>query len=267
MHQANHRTMKKAAVAATLLLAPVLAFAAEGSFDKTLSVDGHATLIVTTGAGNITVKPGANSQVRVIGHIKTGWGFSGGDARVKEIVANPPIEQTGNILRIGKMKEHWDNFTIDYEITAPQDVEVNATSGSGNIDASGIGGALHAQTGSGNITASQVSGGEIKVQTGSGNIHLTNANGSLRAQTGSGSIDIGGQPKGEWRLQTGFGHVTLSLGNNPFTLDASTGFGSIKTAQPLVTEGSVGRQHVSGKANGGGPLVKVATGSGDIRIE
>lgn len=273
MHRANHRTMQrtmqrtvKTVAAAALLLAPIVAMAAEGTFDKTLNVDGHATLIVTTGAGNITVKPGENSQVRVIGHVKTGWGFSSGDARVKEIVANPPIEQTGNILRIGKLKGYWDNVSIDYEITAPRDVELTATTGSGNIDAGGIGGALRAQTGSGNITASQVTGGEIKVQTGSGNIRLSNANGSLRAQTGSGSIDIGGKPAGEWRLRTGSGNVTLSLGNNPFTLEASTGSGSIRTAQTLAMEGSFDRHHVSGRANGGGPLVSVATGSGDIQI-
>jgi hypothetical protein len=34
----------------------------------------------------------------------------------------------------------------------------------------------------------------------------------------------------------------------------------------MLTQGSSDRHHVTGKINGGGPTVRIETGSGDIRI-
>jgi hypothetical protein len=34
----------------------------------------------------------------------------------------------------------------------------------------------------------------------------------------------------------------------------------------MLTQGSTDRHHFAGKLNGGGPLVRVETGSGDIRL-
>jgi hypothetical protein len=34
----------------------------------------------------------------------------------------------------------------------------------------------------------------------------------------------------------------------------------------MLTQGASGRHHVTGKINGGGPTVKIETGSGDIRV-
>jgi DUF4097 and DUF4098 domain-containing protein YvlB len=90
--------------------------------------------------------------------------------------------------------------------------------------------------------------------------------GGLKVETGSGSLDITGQPTSAWKLETGSGNITLGLGNARFTLDAETGSGSIKSDLPLQMQGSMDKHHVTGMVNGGGPTLKVETGSGDIRI-
>jgi DUF4097 and DUF4098 domain-containing protein YvlB len=121
-------------------------------------------------------------------------------------------------------------------------------------------------TGSGDIYAEQTGEGFVKAQTGSGNIELRNLRGGLRAGTGSGNIKVGGAPTADWKLETGSGNVELWPGSAALTLDASTGSGSIHTDQEMLTHGSSDHHHVSGKINGGGPTVRIETGSGDIRV-
>jgi DUF4097 and DUF4098 domain-containing protein YvlB len=66
---------------------------------------------------------------------------------------------------------------------------------------------------------------------------------------------------------TGSGSVTLTTGGAHFSLDASTGSGGVHSDPPITTHGSLEKHHVMGDINGGGPTVRVETGSGDIRIK
>jgi DUF4097 and DUF4098 domain-containing protein YvlB len=60
--------------------------------------------------------------------------------------------------------------------------------------------------------------------------------------------------------------VEYWAGDAAFTLDAETGSGSVHTDREMVTQGESDRRHVTGKLNGGGPTVRIETGSGNIRI-
>jgi DUF4097 and DUF4098 domain-containing protein YvlB len=121
-------------------------------------------------------------------------------------------------------------------------------------------------TGSGDIYAEQTGAGDVKAETGSGKVELRNLHGGLRAGTGSGDIKVAGTPTAPWRLETGSGTIEFWAGNSPLTLDASTGSGSIRTDREMLTQGSSDKHHVTGKLNGGGPTVRIETGSGDIRV-
>jgi DUF4097 and DUF4098 domain-containing protein YvlB len=90
--------------------------------------------------------------------------------------------------------------------------------------------------------------------------------GRLKAETGSGDIRVTGKPGDGWKLETGSGSIDLEVGSAPMTLDAESGSGTISTVQDLSTHGTVGKHHITGNINGGGPMVKVETGSGDIKI-
>ena len=270
------------AALATAALAALPALGAEATFDRTLTVSGRVELSVSTGSGNIHIIHGAGNQVHIFGKVKSGWG--GSEERVREIAANPPIEQTGNIVRIGGRHENLHNISIDYEIQAPEDAFLDAGSGSGDIRVEGVGenaklstgsGNIHAtglrggfkvDTGSGDIYAEQTGQGDVRAGTGSGNIELRNLRGSLYAHTGSGNIKAGGAPTADWKLGTGSGNVELWPGSAALTLDASTGSGNVHTDQEMLTHGSSDHHHVSGKINGGGPTVRIETGSGDIRV-
>jgi DUF4097 and DUF4098 domain-containing protein YvlB len=277
--------MKRLLVAtAALAFAALPALATEATFERNLNVSGRVELSVSTGSGNIHITRGSGNQVHIFGRVKSGWGSGGSEQRVKEIAANPPIDQTGNIVRIGARHENYHNISIDYEIQAPENAYLEAGSGSGDITIDGVGesskistgsGNIHATglhggfsvgTGSGNIYAEQAGEGDVKAETGSGNIELRNLRGGLHASTGSGDIKVGGAPTGPWHLGTGSGNVEYWAGNAALTLDASTGSGSVHTDHEMTTQGTNDHHHVSGKLNGGGPTVRIETGSGDIRI-
>jgi hypothetical protein len=269
------------AAAAALAFAALPAFASEATFDRTLSVNGQVELTISTGSGYVHITRGSSSQVKIHGRVRSNWGS---EDRVRDIAANPPIEQTGNIVRIGGHHENLHNISIDYEIEAPDNAFLEAGSGSGdvtddgvgenaklntgsgNIHATGLKGSFTVNTGSGNIYAEQSGSGDVRAETGSGNIELRDLNGGLRATTGSGDIKIGGSPQGDWKLETGSGSIEFWPGNTGFTLDASTGSGSVHTDREMTVQGSFDRHHITGKIDGGGPTVRIQTGSGDVTI-
>ena len=271
------------AALATLALAALPALASEATFERNLNVNGRVELSVSTGSGHIHLTKGSGSQVHIYGHVKSNWG-SENEQRVREIAANPPIEQTGNIIRIGARHENLHNISIDYDIQAPADAFLEAGSGSGDINDDGVGqdaklstgsGSIHAtglrggfkvDTGSGDIYAEQTGEGDVKAQTGSGRIELREIHGGLHAGTGSGDIKISGSPTGDWRLETGSGSIEFTPGNTGFVLDASTGSGSVHTDREMTVQGSFDKHHITGKVNGGGPTVRIQTGSGDVRV-
>jgi DUF4097 and DUF4098 domain-containing protein YvlB len=272
-----------------LAASPAMLLAADGTFDKTLHVSGSVMLSVNTGSGYIHVSPGSDNEVHIIGHVHAnrwnGWGEAGSpEDRVKEVVSNPPIEQDGNVITVGK-HTNYHNISIDYDVTTPKGTNLEADSGSGDlrltdlggplkantgsgsIDATGLAGRVALETGSGDITADMHSAPDVKAQTGSGSIKLRGVNGGLYAETGSGDIEIEGQPGTNWKLETGSGSITLDTGGRAkFSLDATTGSGSIHSDPPISTHGSLERHHITGDINGGGPTVRVETGSGDVRI-
>ena len=263
-------------------LSSIPVVAAEATFDKTLKVNGKVDLTVATGSGSVHITHGSDGQIHVFGHVRSSWGAS--DEQVHEIANNPPIEQTGNIVRIGVRRENMHNISIDYDVQAPVDCYLKASSGSGEITDDGVGdsaklstgsGSIHAtglhggfsvDTGSGNIYAEQIGDGDVKAETGSGSIELRNVHGGLHAQTGSGSMKVAGTPAAPWKLGTGSGSIELWTGDAGMSIDAETGSGSVHTDREMTTQGAVNRHHVTGKINGGGPLVKLDTGSGSIRI-
>lgn len=253
------------------------------SFDRTLSASENSQLTVKTGSGNIHITRGSGNQVHIHGQIRVS--HEGSEEQARQIAANPPIVQEGNAITIGRHEgEQWHGISIDYQIEAPAGVVLDATSGSGNIEDEGVGqnaklqtgsgditatsleGPFKVMTGSGNIVAAQTGEGDVYAQTGSGNLEIKDIHGSFRGQTGSGDIKASGTPSANWDLQTGSGNIDLTTGNAPLTLDASTGSGSVATDHEMAVQGSLDRHHIRGNLNGGGPTVRVQTGSGDVHI-
>ena len=295
------------ALSLSFLLLPVVLHArTEGHFDRTLQVSGGVSLDVSTGSGDIVVKAGGSNQVVVHGTIhSSNWIFGGSsDSAVQQVESNPPIQQSGNSIRIGynlpeDVKRH---VAISYEITVPADTSLQAHSGSGNVEVAGVrngvqaqtgsgdirlrdlGSRLQAQTGSGNIRGEDISApfsaqtgsgdieaslmgsGDVDVHTGSGTIRVRGIKGGMRARTGSGDIQADGNVANGWQLHSGSGNIRMAVGSSGFNLDAHTSSGSIHSDLPITVQGSITPNRLKGSVRGGGPEVEVSTGSGDVDI-
>jgi hypothetical protein len=215
-----------AAIAAFAL--PAVA-AENASFDKTYTVTAPVRIELSNGSGNVEIRGSADGTVHVHGKVSPGgWSIFGGGAKnVDEVAANPPLEQSGSTIRIGKNSSWLKNVTIDYQVEVPHDTEIDAgvasggitidnvkgpvkassasgyvhvyrverdtqlNAASGSIDVSGIGGTLRVSSASGDTRARDVQG-EIKVTAASGSIRIQHPNDRVDASTASGSIEVVG---------------------------------------------------------------------------
>ena len=74
-----------------------------GSFDRTLSVTAPIRLELANASGDVSITGSADGKVHVHGGVRSyGMGFGSPKERLNEIVSNPPIEQKGDTIRIGK---------------------------------------------------------------------------------------------------------------------------------------------------------------------
>ena len=126
--------MKKCLLCTAFLLTLAAASPARAevaTFTRDLTVSGRVDLTVATASGNIHLTSGPAGRVQIFGRVKSNWG--GSDAQVHEIADHPPIEQTGNIVRIGTGHESFRDIGIDYDIQVPADAFLSAATGSGNL--------------------------------------------------------------------------------------------------------------------------------------
>lgn len=243
------------------------AAAAEGTFQKTLQVSGPVNLDVSTGSGSIHIQTGGSGQVQITGHIKiTNWlSFSSDEDKVKRIQANPPIQQSGNDIRIGHI-EDFDlrrNVSISYEVTVPPNTQVHSQTGSGSQTVRGVQGSVEATTGSGSVTISDI-GNTVRAETGSGSMDLSNIKGNVRARAGSGSIRATGIAGG-FEGNTGSGHITLEQ-TAAGAVRAETGSGGLELSGvhgSLEARAGSGSIHVDGNPSG---AWTVHSGSGSVHM-
>jgi hypothetical protein len=238
------------AVALSLVCSsPAAAQGPEGAFERTLKATGAVDLEVQSGSGSIKIEPGAAGSVRVAARLKadSSW-LAGGDVekRIRQIEQNPPIEQQGNVIRIGRFPDSdlARNISIGYEITVPAATKLAAHTGSGSIVVGAIAGPATIKSGSGSVTIGRV-GGNVEASTGSGSIKVEGA-ASLEASTGSGSITATAVA-GPTKVGSGSGSITIT----------QTGKGDVSVS---AASGGITLAGVNGAA-------RVNSSSGSIRID
>ena len=246
------------------------AFGIEGHFERALKVTGPVELEAGTGAGSITVRTGDAAIVHVSGTIRAtnAWfGDAEAEKKVRYLEANPPIEQHGNIIKIGQIedRELQRNISISYELQVPVETRLRTGTGSGNQSVEGIRGPWDASTGSGSINGANI-GGEVRASSGSGRIDLERVKGEVHASSGSGPIRAIAVAGG-LRASTGSGTVTLEQ-TAAGDVDVTTGSGTIRltgvrgAVRAHTASGSITAQ---GEPSGAWRL-QTASGSVGVRL-
>src|SRR5262245_4162302 len=146
------RFLQLAVVGAALIGATACSLSAagqrvEGTFDRTLTVSGKADVEVTSGSGRIEVRRGDTGRVEIHGRITaSNWSLKSGnltpEERVRRIEANPPVEQTGGRIVIGRIQDEelQRNVSIAYTVVVPAETTLVSRTGSGAQDITGISG-------------------------------------------------------------------------------------------------------------------------------
>ena len=239
-------------------------------------------------------------------HVGNSWFGGDHTADVQSIESNPPIRQNGNSIRIDYVHLSNISVDYEITVpentavrthtgSGDQTVEglkgnIDLESGSGDLKLARLTGEMRFQTGSGNVRGHELSGpakvkagsgdieieeigaGDVDIRTGSGNITVNGINGGFRAEAGSGDIHGKGLPKNMWSVRTGSGNVTLYVPSDAaFDVDISSNSGNVTLGHPVTTtiEGRVreSRKSVVGKVRGGGPMISVHTGSGNVQVD
>jgi DUF4097 and DUF4098 domain-containing protein YvlB len=265
-----------------------------------LEVQTHSgDITVRTGpAGSVSVR----GKIYVGDH----WLFGNRRTDVSDIEQHPPLRQDGNSIRIDYINARDISVDYEITVPAEtairtrtgsgdQTIEgthgnADVQSGSGDMRLTQIIGEIHIQTGSGNVRAREISGplrggagsgdieveetgsGDIDLHTGSGNVTARGIQGAFRADAGSGDITAEGTMAGAWEIRTGSGNVRVHLpADAAFDANISTSSGTLDVDAPITmtVQGRVNETHktINGKVRGGGPLLTLRTGSGDIHIQ
>jgi hypothetical protein len=245
----------------------VFAFASEpGSFHRTLAVTGPVTLDVRSDPGGVYITRGLSSRVVVHAIINPRYGrldFDIAEANIRALEQNPPIEQVGNQIRVGFVKdpELLRAVTIRFEIETPRETQVRAQTQSGGISIDGIAGPVDAVTSSGRTEIRNVEG-EIKIAGNSGAVIVRDAGSDVSIRNGSGGLQLSGL-KGRVKAETTSGRTEVSDISGDLrvvTHSASVRIDHAKGAvEALNSSGSIDALRSSGS-------VHAETTSGAIRI-
>ena len=194
---------------------------------------------------------------------------SGGGIRVANLEGKLSAQTSGGGLDFERILGPIDGRTSGGGIRLAEchgNVKVH-TSG-GGIDSHNGEGPLDLDTSGGGITV-RAHRGNLRARTSGGGITAEQVKGNLDAHTSGGSIHASllAQPTGDCQLDTSGGGITLGLPDAvAVNLDASTSAGSVRSEFQVPVAGKPKSDHLRGPINGGGPLLRLHSSAGGIRL-
>jgi DUF4097 and DUF4098 domain-containing protein YvlB len=217
-----------------------------GSFDRTLTVTAPIRLELANAAGNVSITGSSDNKVHVHAEVRSsGMGFDSPQKRLDEVVNNPPVEQKGDTIRIGKDISRVRYVSISYVIEVPHDTEVSTQVASGSQTILNVRGPVKADSASGSIRVDNIDR-QTQLTTLSGSIEAQNINDDLRASSASGSVTVS-KIKGDVRISALSG--TTQISGPGGRVDANTASGTVEVqgaTRDVKAHAASGRVDVQG---------------------
>ncbi len=260
-------TLATFVLAAGIAFAPLQTSAADNTFDRTFKVSGPITRIeLSNGSGNVEIRGSTDGQVHIQGKVTPGgWTvFGSTEKNVQDVMANPPLEQSGDTIRIGKNTSWLKNVTIDYKIEVPRSTEIDAGVASGGITVDHVKGPVKASSASGYVHIYSVER-DVQVSAASGSIEVAGIGGFVRVNSASGDVTIK-DTKGDIKATAASGSIRIQKPGD--RVEASSASGAVDVAganndvKVHLISGSI---NVSGNPTGN-RLWDLKTVSGSIEI-
>lgn len=236
-----------------------------GSFSRTYTVSGPTRLELSNASGDVDVTAGAAGTVSIHAEVRSsGFGFENPQKRLDDIVADPPVEQRGDTIRIGKEFSRMRNVSISYRIQVPHDTEVDANLASGAVNIRDLRGPAKVRSASGSINVEKIDR-DTQLSTASGTISAENIGGDVQVSSASGNVTIA-NIKGDAHVHVVSGVIRVSQPGGRVDGSTTSGEVEIQGAANDVTAHSVsGRVYVQGNPGAQG-YWNLRTASGGVQI-
>ena len=200
--------------------------------------------------------------------------FGGGSDRVRfEILvprgASIDLSTAGGAIAAAEIRGQVDLHTSGGSIKMKQiDGDVDAHTSGGAVTAVDVSGSARLDTSGGAIDARGVSG-DLVARTSGGSIEIEDAGGAVEAHTSGGPVRASFAPGNGagGSLSSSGGSITAAV--DPavsLRVDAHTSGGKVSVDLPITVRGSMSRNTVRGSLNGGGPLLKLRSSGGSVRL-
>jgi DUF4097 and DUF4098 domain-containing protein YvlB len=206
--------------------------------------------------GRIIVKGWSQNSVRVRAVVET-WAPS--DAAARNLTSQVHVDAVGGLIRAtgpeynGFLQNGDEGWSVSFEVFAPWTTDLKMESHNGSITVSDIRGRIAFQTHNGSINLARIAGDV------SGETH----NGAIQAELQGNTWD--GR---QLELSTYNGGITLSMAASySASLQTETSRGRILSDFPVTVTGRIDSGKRDFNIGAGGPLIKVSTHNGAIRLK
>jgi DUF4097 and DUF4098 domain-containing protein YvlB len=236
-----------------------------GTFARSFSVNGPIRLELTNAAGDVNITEGAAGTVSIHAEVRaSGFGFENPQNRLNDIVSNPPVEQRGDTIRIGKDLSRMRNLVIAYTIQVPHDTEISSTVASGAQTIRNVRGPVNIKAASGSIRVEKIER-DVQLATASGSISASDVGGDAHVSSASGSVTVS-NAKGDVRVKAIAGVIRVSQPGGRVEADTASGEVKIQgAANDVKAHATSGRVYVQGNP-GGNSFWELKTVSGGVQF-
>lgn len=227
------------------------------SFSFKIKVPEKTTTDLKTSGGSISLKSLSGNQV---------FSTSGGSLHLEALSGNVKGRTSGGSIELSHCQDILDLSTSGGSIKAEMckgDIKL-VTSG-GSITLNQLDGNLQARTSGGSIKGSRIKG-ELITSTSGGSIRMNDIAAALKASTSGGSIEVEMTTLGKYLdLSTSSGGISVKMPLNS-GLDLDLRGNRVNVGSLSNFNGTIDKDRVVGKLNGGGTAVTMRASSGSVSI-
>lgn len=255
-------TALAAALAGCSGLTPFVGKRAEST--ERVPVDGASAMAVDVDVGDVTVRSGRRSDVRV--ELVKQSSSVGPDLSNLEFRVERPDERLrlcGEWTGDGGLS---GQPSMDLDVTVPASLPVSAAATQvGDVDVQGVAGDVVAETSTGDVTLRSVSG-VVSAGTSTGDIDVADVEAFAGASASTGDVTVEVPAiDGDATVDASTGDIAAAVGPGvDAELRANTNTGDV-SVEGLEVD-SVGEESASGTLGDGGPRLAFDTSTGDIAL-
>lgn len=191
---------------------------------------------------------------------------SGGSLHVNKVSGKTKGATSGGSIHVVDCKDNISLTTSGGSIDAENcSGDLNLSTSGGSIDLNNLKGNIEANTSGGSINGNNIAG-ELSTGTSGGSVRLNNLTCSLEASTSSGSIDVTMKELGKYiKISNSGGNINLTIPRNK---GVDLKLSGQKVSAPAISNftGSMDKNEVDGKINGGGIPVTVRADGGKVNL-